>query len=247
LTNPDKNLLALKSLAFDPVAAAAVSEVLYAVYDKQPVGLVTIMADLSHEEYEVLRPKHCGVSVLELWEAFEEVVNKVLVPIAARRMIHADIRPGWNVTSNILCQLVDSKQLGGRKRRVTMQVIDFESVVTLMNWVLPTNDHRYINREQGWNAFTYLWWQCANLAHAWHAMLLQEDMITFDLRAALEEESWKAEWFRGVDVPEDIELTIESFQIHFDSLRNKFSYCPKGLQVETENPTDSKTSKVPSK
>jgi hypothetical protein len=148
----------------------AISDVLYAVYG-MPKGLITIMADLSGD-YKILKPesvlKRAISSLLDLWKGFHEMVRHVLLPLAVLGWIHLDIRPGYDVTSNVLCFIKPD-------RSVAMQLIDYESTLAFKNWNFPQpTDYRYVKRGKSWNATTFLWWQCAAVAYAWKQAIPQD-------------------------------------------------------------------------
>ena len=80
-----------------------VGEVLIAAY-RTDSGMVTIMHDLTNSGYKILKPKE-EADLYVLWEAFSVLVKSVLVPMADARIIHPDIRPGWDDTANILVRM----------------------------------------------------------------------------------------------------------------------------------------------
>ncbi len=66
--------------------------VLFAI-DKTGNGLITIVVDFS-DDYGALIPKQHGLAVL--WAAFEDLVIRILLPLADLDIIvHPDIRAGW--------------------------------------------------------------------------------------------------------------------------------------------------------
>lgn len=124
-------------------------------------SLITIMADLSTQNYAPLRPETAFPSQLStLWEGFKDLVKGVLLPLASRGVIHADIRPGFDFTTNILVKIVG-------EGKVRMELVDFESLVGISNWRISETKIGYINPQWEWGATTFVWWQCVFVAFAW--------------------------------------------------------------------------------
>ncbi len=161
LINPFKAFDALKELKRRKKLKKEIGSVLYKVVRKE-VGLVSIMADLSKHGYRTLKPKEQQDKLAVLWAGFTDLVKNVLLPMAEINIIHPDIRPGFDVTSNILCKLEDNGT------RAIMKMIDYESLVLFEQWEAPRKDGRYVTPEATWNATTFVWWQCICLAYTWH-------------------------------------------------------------------------------
>jgi hypothetical protein len=183
LTDPTEAWDALRYVASSTVPSARpkLDDVLLAVYNA-PNGLITIMKDLS-EDYNILRPGAHGVDLFTLWAAFIELLRNVLIPMANLDIIHPDIRPGYDETSNILCRI--------RKRKGTvaeMKIIDFESVLLFEHWKVPSGAKSlYIGTKPGWNAKSFLWWQCVAVAYAWKQRMTQKQMARCDLDELVQE------------------------------------------------------------
>jgi hypothetical protein len=162
-----------------------ISSVLVAAV-RMNAGMVTIMRDLSAEGYQALKPKYHPNKLRSLWAGFSNLVNHVLVPMANMCFIHADIRPGYDETANILCRFESDG-------RASLKLIDFESVVEIKDWKAPLSGS-YIKRQNGWTATTFVWWQCVAVAYAWvrkvSAKTLfeekQDNALVGRLRVALE-------------------------------------------------------------
>jgi hypothetical protein len=122
------------------------------------VGLVTIMADLSKQKYKILQPKD-HERLLILWDGFKELAIDALLRLAEYDVIHADIRPGFDLTTNILVKLDRDK--------ARMELVDYESLVFLNDWTVPQTHRGYIQKGDGWDATTFVWWQCITVAYAW--------------------------------------------------------------------------------
>ena len=91
-----------------------------------PVGMATVMEDLRPQGYVDLSPEHAvrnGVSVSQLWRALKDVLRQTLVPAANAGVVHADLRPGYDQTSNLLwCRRWSDDSL-------QLQLIDFDSAL----------------------------------------------------------------------------------------------------------------------
>jgi hypothetical protein len=128
-------------------------------------GQVTIMDDLSKQGYEILQPIDHPGDLHALWGGFQKFVKTVLIPLADLGIVHPDIRPGYDLTSNILCKLEGNGDRGGQK--ATMKLIDYESLLHFIQWTPPFDDDRYIRRGIDWEAETFVWWQCLGVAYSW--------------------------------------------------------------------------------
>jgi hypothetical protein len=158
LIHPDKAYIALRNIraSVDRKVIEELCTVLYAVV-KTEVGLMTIMADLSRQGYKTLHPASYNLEIL--WEGFSKLVKDVLLPMAEfAKVIHPDIRPGFNVTCNIL---VD-ESLGGN----TMKLVDYESLIEFQAWHAPALS--YLQCQLHWDAVTFVWWQSVSVAHFWN-------------------------------------------------------------------------------
>jgi hypothetical protein len=123
-------------------------------------GIMTIMADLPRERYKTLHP--CAYNLEVLWGGFSRLVKDVLLPMAdEERVIHGDIRPGYDLTCNIF---VDDSTGGA-----TLNLIDYESFVWYSQWYAPAAN--YLQREYDRNAVTFVWWQCVSVAYFWSEKL----------------------------------------------------------------------------
>jgi hypothetical protein len=85
------------------------------------LGLVQIMPDLHDMGYRPLRPKElCEQGCQKrMCKAFVRLMKQTLVPMALLNVVHADIRPRYHETANILCH----------KDNFTMRVIDLDSLM----------------------------------------------------------------------------------------------------------------------
>jgi hypothetical protein len=144
-----------------------ISSVLVAAV-RMNAGMVTIMRDLSAEGYIALKPKDHPNKLRSLWAGFSDLVNHVLVPMAKMNFIHADLRPGYDETSNILCRIE-------RDGSASLKLIDFESLVEIMDWKAPLSGS-YMKRENGWTAPTFVWWQCVAMAYALEGKVLSKTL-----------------------------------------------------------------------
>ncbi len=134
LTNPILAFSALQAVKRgQPKLAEGVGSVLYAAF-QVGAGMVTIMADLSYQGYTALTPNMAYGSYLPvLWAGFRDLVETVLLPMADLNIIHPDIRPGYDVTFNILCRLDDDDA----SKKATLKLIDYETLVYVDKWDVP--------------------------------------------------------------------------------------------------------------
>ncbi len=137
--------------------------VLYAAV-KTSAGMLTIMSDLSAQGYTTLSAADHRGKLPVLWEGFQNLVKNVLLPMARMGIIHADIRPGFDETSNVLCKLEGE---GTAEMKASLKLIDYESVVKISVWKAPVANGSYIEKQLNWSATTFVWWQCLAIAHAW--------------------------------------------------------------------------------
>jgi hypothetical protein len=106
-------------------------------------GLVQLMPDLSHEGFALLRPKDLGSgsSLRKMCRAFIGLVVNTLIPLALEGVVHADLRPGFDRTANIMYN----------KRAGTMRLIDMDSLLLFINWgpALTKEDKRILSKANG--------------------------------------------------------------------------------------------------
>jgi hypothetical protein len=156
-----------------------IGSVLYAAIE-MGAGVVTIMTDLSYQGYKTLEPDIDDGSCLPvMWAGFADLVETVLLPMAELNVIHPDIRPGYDVTFNILCKLEDDGgAMSGRK--ASMKLIDYESLVDVDKWTVPIvkrkSDGRFLPNMGEWDATTYVWWQCVFIAYVWSERIVAGDV-----------------------------------------------------------------------
>jgi hypothetical protein len=170
LVNPADTFLALMEIRYSEEPKKIpdkvlneIGSVLYGVV-KTDVGLISIMADLSDECFVAVQPIDSKNGLFSLWNAFRKLVKNVLLPLAENvTVIHPDIRPGYDTTSNLLLKK-------GREGPTTMKLIDYESFVLFRDWVAP-NTARYISKQDGKDAITFVWWQCVAMAYFWDAKI----------------------------------------------------------------------------
>ncbi len=158
-----------------------IGTVLYAVVETD-AGLVTIMGDLTKQGYGTLQPIKSGDQLAVLWGGFQELVERVLLPMAEIGVVHADVRPGYDITSNVLCKLHRGK---GGVQKATMKLIDFESLVRYQQWNMVDMNGRYTEQDPEWDATTYVWWQCMAVAFAWKEALNVNSLLMGDALAEI--------------------------------------------------------------
>jgi hypothetical protein len=150
-----------------------ISSVLYAAV-KTSAGMLTVMSDLSEQGFTTLSAEDHSDKLSVLWKGFQDLVNKVLLPMASMSIVHADIRPGFDETSNILCKF-ETKVTG--EITASLKLIDYESVVKVLDWHAPEYGC-YIKREtEKWKATTFVWWQCLAVAYAWKSRRTAESFF----------------------------------------------------------------------
>jgi hypothetical protein len=83
-------------------------------------GLVQLLPNLVEQGYVVLRPKDWLFEDTwsALWDAFAQLVTGTLLPLARYEILHADLRAGYDVTSNVLYNPVAG----------SMRIIDLDSL-----------------------------------------------------------------------------------------------------------------------
>jgi hypothetical protein len=81
------------------------------------------------------------------------------------KIIHPDIRPGYDVTSNLLVKFDDATN------KATMKIIDYESLVSFSSWEAPATKGKYLLQTETLNATTFVWWQCVIMAYVWMGKL----------------------------------------------------------------------------
>jgi hypothetical protein len=177
LVHPHYSSTALSSIRYSDkldLVREELGTVLYAAVSMES-GLVTIMADLPRERYKTLHPNAYNLEVL--WGGFSKLVKDVLLPMAEfAGVIHADIRPGYDLTCNIF---VDESTGGA-----TLKLIDYESFVLYSQWYAPAAN--YLRREYKRDAVTFIWWQCVSVAYFWSEKLdvdsrTKDDKFELDL------------------------------------------------------------------
>lgn len=121
-----------------------------------PMGVLTVMRDLRKNDFRDLKPNEHSVE--QLWPCFSELVSRELIPLAGEKIVHGDIRPGYDLTSNILFE----------RKSGTMVLIDFESMrICPIPKALrgSMKDSRYPPHDE--SPWTYLWWQVLLVGFAW--------------------------------------------------------------------------------
>jgi hypothetical protein len=165
---------------------------------KMDAGLMTIMANLSDLGYTALKPVQMEHTIIvQLWEGFRRVVKKVLLPLAEHAdVIHPDIRPGYDVTSNLLLKFDDATNTA------TMKIIDYESLVSFSDWEGPMTLGKYLPKEDTFDATTFVWWQCVTMAFVWMKGLNADSLYTdTDGRGSTMEQFRTALLYDGVVPP----------------------------------------------
>jgi hypothetical protein len=234
LSNP-YNALRLINAVGGALLVEEIGSVLHAIVPDVP-ALVTIMDDLTMDGYNVLKPvKHRERGNLRvLWAGFQDLAERVLLPMAKLDIIHTDIRPGSDKTSNILCKFETDE---GGLSKATLKLIDYESLVLYRGWDPHYLDGRYMQKDQGWDATTYLWWQCMAVAYTWkesiNADSLRTDKVLADMKHALlvgtEGPAWLHKYCdqaRGKTNAETLKATLVELADEFSEGQHPVSRVP---------------------
>jgi hypothetical protein len=143
-------------------------------------GLVQIMPDLTDQGYEVLRPKDFAGTDhwRRMWDAFKELVTGTLIPLAEMDIVHSDLRPGFDFTSNLLY----ARHAG------EMRMVDLDSLIAYRTWRSGGLGKRYMAKKKRRSdaspkrdtALEYLFLKVVSLTDSWTNAVLagaDEDQI----------------------------------------------------------------------
>jgi len=133
--------------------AHVVSDVLLGAYRKISSGFVLLMSSLTDQDYSALKASEHDLQIL--WPASVGLVQKVMIPFARHNVVHADIRPGYDYTTNLLYSPTARE----------MRMIDYESLTEMEAW--PEIMYEFLRNIKAQSAFAFVWWQCITLAYAW--------------------------------------------------------------------------------
>ncbi len=196
---------------------------------KTNCGLVTVMADLSKQGYRALTPTKYARNINSLWVGFRELVERVLLPLAEIGVVHADIRPGFDVTSNILLKF-DEKD-----KKARMKLVDYESLVHLNDWSEHPAYGSYLGGDLKWTGTTAVWWQCVYVGYVWckqlNASEVEQSNVISDLcdqllRGCMDLGDWNElrAYARQVTITEKcVKKTLDKIEIFLlHSLDNSF-------------------------
>lgn len=122
-----------------------------------------LMRDLS-STHQDLRPSQYKNQLPKLWGLFCKLVRSTLLVLAELGIVHPDIRPGYDFTSNILLHLsrTDEVETEGEDEMV---LIDLDSLIHLVSWE-NLDSPAYLNMVDQ-NSYSYVWWQCFAVAITW--------------------------------------------------------------------------------
>jgi len=153
---------------------AALEETMLCVWCPCEISLITITRDLTELGFHNLKPKSYN-NLGALWSGFCDLVERVLLPLAHKGVVHCDIRPGWDETHNIMTRTSDGV--------ISMQIIDLESLanVSQARYLLedPHSFHLgYDKKRADANALSFLWWQCVLMAFSWLRDIKSKDIQT---------------------------------------------------------------------
>jgi hypothetical protein len=91
-------------------------------------GIVQLLPNLAQQRFEILRPERWlfDDTWSALWDAFAGFVTETLLPLAKYGIVHADLRFGYDVTSNVLYNPAAAPGGGS-----IMRMIDLDSLCKL--------------------------------------------------------------------------------------------------------------------
>jgi hypothetical protein len=168
----DKALDRLDLIA-DASLKEKIAEVLLAAWYTNNT-LVTVMTDLSDKKYPggafgLLSPKKISEEnkLPALWSGLEVLVKRILLPLADKKIIHADIRPSWEKTFNILCRKVENK--------FELRLIDYESLHMQSYSVINKNTISSHGEQSNMSSHEYEWWLVLWIAYKWHSSTTNND------------------------------------------------------------------------
>jgi hypothetical protein len=156
----------------------------YTVSDEEGTdrGLVQLMPDLSGT-YEPLCPhRYLGDADQKkrMWAAFTTLVKGTLIPLAEAKVVHLDLRPGYNRTANILYNSAAGE----------MRVIDLDSLVLFGKWTDPVKHKRYLNKAAHPSlptlrtALEFLFLQVVVIADAWSRKIVDGQADASEIAAS---------------------------------------------------------------
>jgi hypothetical protein len=138
--------------------------------------LVTVMRNLSSNTtdngaYCMLSPskiyKEDNKKLKQLWIGLTKLVDDILLPLARLKIIHSDIRPGWETTYNILCREEE-------EGKIELKLVDYESLhkedyaVENSQTISSAKQTADSMGNTNMNAKEYLWWLILWIAYSWH-------------------------------------------------------------------------------
>jgi hypothetical protein len=191
---------------------------LYGVFVPSFAGLVQIMPDLTKSGFERLRPRsltEAGESKM-FWCSFRQFLEGVLLPLADAGVIHPDIRPGYDATSNLLY----SKDTG------EIRMIDLDSLVFLHNYKSNFNqDTRIISVHRSFypyqreisTATDFLFGQVVVITESWFKEVADRDA---DANELFRHSDLGVEWLKDESIKCDgdfIVATLDRIGRRFDS------------------------------
>jgi hypothetical protein len=186
------------------------SQSLYGVYKSPGGGLVQLLPDLESQNYTTLRPVQwlTPTGWSDLWVAFTAFVKGVLLPLAKYDIVHADIRAGHDVTSNV--------QYNPERR--SMRLIDLDSLCSFEKLALhlpQVVDDRNINPKTFPSVMKtslgHVLVQVGCIAEAWLERIPDRSVNTGELITELEA------WYRGVygDATVVNEAPVNEILVHY--------------------------------
>jgi hypothetical protein len=196
----------------------ALSQSLYGAYKSPGGGLVQLLPDLESQKYTALCPVQwlTPTGWSDLWGAFTSFVKGVLLPLAKYDIVHADIRAGHDVTSNVLYN----------PERRSMRLIDLDSLCSFEKLLLhlpQVVDDRNINPKVFPSVMKtslgYVLVQVGCIAEAWLEEIPDHAVNTGNFTTEL------AAWYRGVYGNATVvnEAPVDQILVHYkEKIERKF-------------------------
>jgi hypothetical protein len=155
LIHPKEAFSAIKEvfILLNETKAPYIFDVLLGAYQISDFGMVLLMKDLGHSYVDLQPNKYC--TKFELWKQYTALDNKALIPLADINLYHADIRLGWDITSNIMMTKNDHTE---------MRLIDYDSLTSGLMTSEQKNAFHYTSdmygNKQNYSYHRVVWWQC---------------------------------------------------------------------------------------
>lgn len=166
LVGSNENWSALGTIVDKQVTESVNRVLIYAEKSKHE-SIKMLMHDLSNTHQDLLPFQHKH-QLGKLWGRFCTLVKNTLLPLATVGIVHPDIRPGYDFTSNILLHVPADENMD----EGDMALIDLDSL-TDFETCSDIDFPGYLGTA-GLNPYSYVWWQCFVVAVMWKQERTQE-------------------------------------------------------------------------